>query len=205
MGSIGCFVRRNGLPGFISNNHVLAGENLARVGDHIVQPGTVAKRGVVGRLEAAVKLLYSPPGSKPHLNNVTWNDVDVALAVVDDSIRFSQSYLPNHTLPPIKGLGVPRMRNERVFKVGQGSGLTRGRVVANKTIVAVQYRNGLCWFKDSFEIEGDFRPFSQSGDSGAVVVNGSGEILGILYAANPTAAYACPIDTALQTLNCMLL
>lgn len=43
-GSIGCFVRRNGTPGFISNNHVLAGENSGMVGDHILQPGTLASR-----------------------------------------------------------------------------------------------------------------------------------------------------------------
>jgi len=203
-GSIGCFVRRNGNPGFISNNHVLAGENSGYVGDQIVQPGTFTRSGLVGKLEAVVDLLYSPPGSSPKLRNVSWNDVDIAFAAVEQGINYSQSYLPKYTLPAFKGFGVARL-NENVFKVGQASGLTRGRIVGISTVVPVRYDNGLCWFRNSFEIVGNSgRPFSQHGDSGAVVVNDIGDIVGVLYATNPPIAYACPIDIALRALHCVL-
>ena len=38
-GTLGCWVRRNGELVILSNNHVIADSNLARIGDPIVQPG----------------------------------------------------------------------------------------------------------------------------------------------------------------------
>ena len=53
-------------------------------------------------------------------------------------------------------------------------------------------------------IEGVNGSFSQSGDSGSVVVNENGAVVGLLYAGNSTQIYACPIDEVLQSLNCTL-
>ena len=38
-GTLGCWVRRNGQPFLLSNNHVIANSNSASIGDPIVQPG----------------------------------------------------------------------------------------------------------------------------------------------------------------------
>lgn len=204
-GSIGCFVRSNGVPGVLSNNHVLAAENSAFIGDQIMQPATMARRSPVATLKNFVSLQYSPPHSKPGLGNVRWNEEDAAVALVEEATNCSQSYLPHNAIPSIANLGSARPK-DRVFKVGQASGLTAGRVTATNTVVEVQYNNGSCWFRNSFEITGNYGvPFSQQGDSGAVVLNNSGSIVGMLYAATPTTAYAFPIDSAMLKLQCTLL
>ena len=38
-GTLGCLVRKNGSPYILSNNHVLANSNDAKIGDSILQPG----------------------------------------------------------------------------------------------------------------------------------------------------------------------
>ncbi|MDZ4698545.1 MAG: hypothetical protein SH809_02460, partial [Rhodothermales bacterium] len=40
-GTLGCLVRKNGQTYILSNNHVLANSNAARVGDPILQPGPI--------------------------------------------------------------------------------------------------------------------------------------------------------------------
>ena len=204
-GSLGCFVRRDDWIGIMSNNHVLAGENRGYRGDRIVQPGAVAGNPPhIGELESWVPLKYSPATATPITGNVNWNEVDAAIAFLTSDIHGYQRYLPHHNLPSISGVANAHV-HETVFKVGPTSALTRGSVVAINTQVPSTYAQGVCWFQNSIEIKGEGgRLFSAYGDSGAVVINRSGKIIGVLYSGNGTTSFACPISSVMQQLNCSL-
>jgi hypothetical protein len=61
---------------------------------------------------------------------------------------------------------------------------------------------GGCWFRGSFVIEGDDgEPFSEGGDSGAIVVRQAGEVVGMVYAGNGVETFACPITKVLAELG----
>jgi hypothetical protein len=65
---------------------------------------------------------------------------------------------------------------------------------------------GRCYFQGDFTIQGsNGSKFSGLGDSGSVIVKENGEVTGILFAANETLTYACPIDSVFRELKCTLL
>ncbi len=209
VGTLGCFVRLpDGKPGFVSNNHVVAGENRgSRGSDRILQPGsgTFELDDQVGLLKDFVELRVSAPGASPKAGTVSFNDVDAGLVELDDDIFFKQGFLPSRgwTAPN----AVARARSgDRVFKVGRTTGLTFGEIKDTTTIVGpVPYDPGACWFRRSLVIEGLADTlFSDKGDSGSAIVRANGEIVGLVYAGNGTQTYACPIDTVLTSFGCTL-
>jgi hypothetical protein len=211
IGSIGCFVRLSNDPSklaILSNNHTVAGENRGLRGtDRILQPGALSAIDQVAVLEDYTPLQYSIPGNTPMVGGVIYNDIDAGIAVIDEpTIKWKQEYLPYHTgLPTLSGTATGQL-NDVVFKIGRTTGLTRGEVKDSGTIVGpVPYTPGPAWFSDSMTIEtNDGSPFSLGGDSGAVVVKETGEIIGLLYAGNGKQSYACPIDKVLFDLSCTL-
>src|SRR5207253_1294999 len=131
VGTLGCFVNlASGKPAGLSNNHVFAGENRAQKGkDRILQPGNLAFTGNehIATLTDFVTLTPSPPNARPAAGNVVFNDVDAAVAELNDKIGFSQSYLPSRNQPNPQGTAVARV-GDRVFKVGRTTGLTHGTI-----------------------------------------------------------------------------
>ena len=107
----------------LSNNHVLANENLATIGDNILQPGTfdggVEPVDSVGTLFAFVTIDFSMTA-----NNV----VDAAIALSDTAT------IGNST--PDNGYGTPRSETvdafpgQRLRKYGRTTDQTNGRVFA---------------------------------------------------------------------------
>jgi S1-C subfamily serine protease len=209
IGTLGCFVKIDDeSTGFLSNNHVIAGENRGdRKKDRILQPGSSVFDPVehVGVLEDYVDLVVSPPGAKPHSGSVNYNLVDAGVARLVDGIPFSSGYLPFRSLAAPAGVA-PAMYGDAVFKVGRTTGLTYGRVVDVATVVGpVPYGPGDCWFRRSIVVEGlDGTMFSDRGDSGSAVVKTSGEVIGLVYAGNGFQTYVCPIDEVLRSLECSL-
>ncbi|SIO04926.1 hypothetical protein SAMN05444166_2199 [Singulisphaera sp. GP187] len=209
IGTLGCFVRRvSGQVAVLSNNHVLAGENRGQKGtDRILQPGnlTFAANQHIATLTDFVVLQPSPANARPAKGNVVYNSVDAAVADVEQSIPFTQAFLPTRSLPGPHGTASPKV-GDRVFKVGRTTGLTHGTITAVGIVVGpIAYDPGNCWFNQQFEIVGDNGIlFSDHGDSGSVIVSTTGEVIGLLYAGNGTQTYACPIDKVLIDLNCSL-
>jgi hypothetical protein len=183
---------------------VLAGQNRGRLGDRIAQPGgeQLEDGDVIARLERFVELRTSPIGAHPRWGNVSWNQVDVAVAVLSPERLWVPGFLPHHQLPTLRGTGTPTLGDE-VFKVGRTTGLTRGRIVSvSDRVGPVGYGIGDCWFRGSFTVEGvDGQAFSDGGDSGAAIVGGDGEVLGLIYAGNGVDTYACPIADVLAELG----
>jgi hypothetical protein len=133
---------------------------------------------------------------------VNWNQVDAAVAVLSPALAWDSGFLPHHQLPALRHMGTPTLGDE-VFKVGRTTGLTRGRIVSvSDRVGPVGYGIGDCWFRGSFTVEGlDGQAFSDGGDSGAAIVRGDGEVVGLIYAGNGVDTYACPIADVLAQLG----
>ncbi len=203
VGSLGMLLERDDGRMLLSNNHVLAAQNRGRIGDRIAQPGgaRLDPSQVVARLERFVPLEPSPIAAHPSRGTVVWNRVDAALARVSPGIECVTGYAAGRSLPSPRGLAEPEL-GERVFKVGRTTGLRFGVITSiHERVGPIPYAIGPCWFSGSFVIESDDGlPFSDGGDSGAVVVRTNGEILGLIYAGNGSETYACPITEVLAAL-----
>jgi hypothetical protein len=204
VGSLGMLLEHDGRALLLSNNHVLAGQNQAQLGDRIAQAGgeQLDVDDAIARLEGFVELRPSPSGTHPRWGNVIWNRVDAAVASVSPKLAWQRGFLSHHQLPALRGVATAMLGDE-VFKVGRTTGLTRGRIVSvGDRVGPVGYGIGDCWFRGSFTVEGsDGQAFSDGGDSGAAIVRGDGEVLGLIYAGNGVDTYACPIADVLAELG----
>jgi hypothetical protein len=201
-GTLGCFVTRakEGAVDdlILSNNHVLANENLASKGDSIVQPGKIdggrSPRNRVGFLDRFVILKKRR------------NQVDAATASLAEGVEYYYNWLEG--LGKIAGVrSEPLDEGDRVFKFGRTTGLTEGRVSAIELDnLIVGYDIGDLHFNDQIEIEPvGSKPFSLGGDSGSLIVDGRRRAVGLLFAGNDAdATYANPIETVLDRLKVRL-
>jgi hypothetical protein len=182
----------------LSNNHVLADEDRAKVGDRVVQPGPLdggrAPRDVVGRLARSVKLKRRG------------NRVDAATATIAEGVEYYFNHL--RTFGPLAGArGEAVDLGEIVHKLGRTTGLTKGRVSAIELDgLRVGYDIGELEFDGQIEIEPiAARPFSLGGDSGSLVFDGRRRAVGLLFAGNDVdATYASPIAAVLDALAARL-
>lgn len=205
-GTIGALLRDTDGDGWLllSNNHVLANENRARLGDEVLQPGPAdggrRPADVIGLLDRFVPLARDGI-----------NLVDAALAAVDPEIAADAA--------EIEGLGAlsgtaDQAEVVEVAKLGRTTGPTRGRITAFEVDnVVVSYDLGLLRFDDQIEISGEAEAFSAGGDSGSLVVAteggsaGDGEVaaVGLLFAGSDQGGpdglgvtFANPIATVLE-------
>lgn len=177
-GTLGAFALHRAAQHLVilSNNHVLANEDKAKIGDVIIQPGA-HDGGKRGRDRVGELLAFVP------FEKGSANLVDAAVAQVDSGIGFDSVTLT--------GLGKLDGRREAmlepgdaVAKVGRTTGATRGVVTAIELDdVVVSYERGALSFDWQIEIEGlDDMPFSAGGDSGSVIVDAEGMACGLLFA-----------------------
>ncbi|HMB53516.1 MAG TPA: hypothetical protein VKU40_09385, partial [Thermoanaerobaculia bacterium] len=131
------------------------------------------------------------------------NRLDAALAELLPGVGCEARRLPG--LGRLAGLRhAPLAGGEIVYKVGRTTGVTRGRVSAVEVDgLAVTYAAGECRFDGQIEIEPApgtaGRPFSEPGDSGALVVDEALRAVGLLFAGNGLdASFAHPIATVLD-------
>lgn len=202
-GTLGCFVkdRKTGEILILSNNHVLANEGLARIGDKILQPGkfdggTISQHAI-GTLKRFVKL-----------KKATANLVDCAVADIKSGINHRNTTLGS--FGNLAGLGDDVVPGEIVHKVGRTTGETTGKVTAFELDnVVVQYDIGNLKFDNQIEIEGSGNnSFSDGGDSGSLIVNDSLQAVALLFAGGDVGGsngkgltYANPILTVLNSLK----
>jgi hypothetical protein len=207
-GTLGCFVRdrKTGTVLILSNNHVLANENAAAMGDDVIQPGDVdggtRPADTIGALERFVKL-----------KEVGANLVDAAVANFKKTIKYDGLTITG--LGKLAGLG-PDFLDEGtpVAKLGRTTGLTRGRVTAFELDnVVVAYDLGNLRFDNQIEIEGaGADPFSAGGDSGSLIVDDDIKAVALLFAGGDQGGtngkgftYANPIAQVLDRMKVDLL
>lgn len=205
-GTLGCFVYGRRSPYYLAlltNNHVIADENGNAGGAPVVQQGTLdggtRAANLVGELWKFIKLRTN--GS---------NSVDAALGAIYDDVDFDE--LTIGTLGKLAGPGNVQTLPARavVHKVGRTTGQTRGRITAfDIDKLLVDYGIGQLSFDGQIEIEGTGTSrFSDSGDSGSMIVDSRRRAIGLLFAGGDTGgsnnkglSYANPIATVLDALN----
>ena len=182
----------------LSNNHVYANRNAARLGDRVLQPGTV-DGGVnpddaIGTLHDFEPIRFcSPFPACPE------NRIDAAIAAT------TTDQLGNGT--PANGYGTPRSRTAtarlgmQVQKYGRTTGHTTGRISGVNATINVGFRDGTARFSGQIVISGD--GFSGPGDSGSLIVSGGSgpparRPVALLFAGSRTSTLANPIDLVLQ-------
>ena len=194
-GTIGCVVEKGGQKYILSNNHVLARQNAAAIGEDIVQPGRYDTKpkctnkvatDKVADLSAFVPIVFSTSAN---------NRVDAAIAL------FSTTDFTCATLPAYYGFPSSTTAAATVGlaikKVGRTSSLTTGTVTAINATVNVGYPAGTARFTGQIITTG----ISRSGDSGSLVVtnDSNNNPVGLLYAGSSTTTVLNSIDEVLST------
>lgn len=193
-GTIGARVKdSSGAVFALSNNHVYADENLALIGDSVIQPGTYdggsSPADDIGTLSAFIPIKFDG----------TSNLVDAAIAST------TKNLLSNST--PADGYGTPQSSTVpatiglKVKKYGRTTGETNGRVYAINVTVNVGYSTGVARFDNQIIVTPG--SFSAGGDSGSlIVVNNKRSAahlapVGLLFAGSSQYTVANPINAVL--------
>jgi hypothetical protein len=201
-GTLGAFVTTaDGGLAILSNNHVLADENRADIGDPVIQPadldGGTAADDTVAQLAEYVPIAPAAV-----------NRVDAAIAMLIDDVEADPVGLLG-----VLGAGVLAPEDaDRVEKLGRTTGRTAGRVSAfNVRSVIVEYDiSPTVRFDGQIEIvTDDGSEFSRGGDSGSLIVSDGDRVpVGLLFAGGDQGGpdggpvtYANPIDEVLAALN----
>ena len=197
-GTLGCLVTDGTSRFILSNNHVLANENALPLNSPIFQPGLldggVASTDRVARLKKFIKIRKLP----------ATNHVDAAIALLDAPKLASPLILPNvgaisGTAPIAAAIGMG------VQKHGRTTGFTTGHVTDVSADVNVSYDFGVARFTDQIVIVGNTVPFSDSGDSGSLIVTRPGKrATGLLFAGSASHTIANPIAAVLAALGVTL-
>jgi hypothetical protein len=196
VGTLGAIlVDSNDVRYVLSNNHVLAAENALPVGSYILQPAVYddgAAEDRVGSLSAFIDLKTG--GSD--------NVVDCAVARIDENVSATNN-LPNE--PKLNGTREAEA-DLRVFKYGRSSDKTIGRITSIRLDAVIAYNIGELRFADVFAVTcDDGSPFSESGDSGALIRDAStGAAVGLLIGGTRQKTIACSIGPVLQQLGAKL-
>jgi hypothetical protein len=203
-GTLGALVEdANGTQYILSNNHVLARTNVAKIGDDVIQPGLIDQSpacfkdtsDIVADLSVFIPILFKAKGTIPP------NSVDAAIAQVRpgyvDPTGFITDIgtLSSDTVEP--GLGMP------VKKSGRTTGLTTGNITAVHATVDVSYGSGKT-ARFTNQIVVGAGNFLAGGDSGSLMVEDAitnPRAVGLLFAGSNTTAIANPIDDVLNAFD----
>lgn len=168
-GTLGGFVRIGGALHVLSNNHVLANSDRARVGDPTLQPGPADGGTAADRIGALAAWVDLDPAAANH--------VDAAVALLDEGVDVDLTAYPGG---PLDSVRVDPPESPAVAKIGRTTGFSTGRVTAFEVDgLVIDYPEGAVSFDDQIEVEGDVGSFSDGGDSGSVI-----------FTRDPRAAYA---------------
>ena len=191
-GTIGARVTDGTLVYAVSNNHVYADENLAAVGNNVLQPGAfdggVDPDDAIGTLAAFVPIVF---------DGVTENRVDAAIALT--TVETVGTSTPSDGYGTPASTTVTATPNMEVIKYARTTGQTTGKVDAVNAIVLVGYSTGPALFTGQVIIKSQGGgSFSAGGDSGSLIVTANGNNpVALLFAGNSTITVGNPIDEVL--------
>lgn len=194
----GVFEDREGDLIILSNNHVLAAENRGRRGHMAIQPGRYDGGGTRDRIGLLkyFRPLITTRGKvwdAYHRRRVYgYNVEDSAIAVIDRAELVTDVI---KEIGQINGFNDALVVNETVKKTGRTTGYTTGQVIGLNADVRVNYSMGTLRFKDCILTT----DMSDGGDSGSLLVDGSNNAAGLLFAGSPTVTVHNPIKYARAT------
>ena len=198
-GTLGALVTDTGGKRYaLSNNHVLANENALAIGSAIFQPGLL-DNGDPAKDQIAVlsRFVEIKPMS-------TENKVDAAIAELTKPSLGRATILPKvgklaSTAP------IPAVEQMKVHKHGRTTGYTTGVVFDVAADVKVGYDFGDALFTDQIIIVGTTGSFSNSGDSGSLIIDRtSRRATGLLFAGSASHTIANHISDVLNGLGVTL-
>jgi uncharacterized repeat protein (TIGR01451 family) len=180
----------------LSNNHVLANQNNASIGDAALQPGPTdggsEPADQIGTLHDFVPIDFSGD-----------NQVDAAIALTTtDNLQASTPTDDGYGAP--SATTVPASVGMQVQKYGRTTGLTQGEVSEINVTVTVCYRPIFifCLQSATFVNQIGITPggFSEGGDSGSGIVtdDANKNPVALLFAGSTSRTLANPIDAVLS-------
>jgi len=225
-GTLGCWVRRNGEWMILSNNHVLANINAAKIGDAILQPGSYdggknpddqiatledfvtitlqelpSDCDIAGNIVALLNALSRVVGSDTRLKAVRIRAIE---NIVDAAI--ARPLRQEDVNPEILNIGAIERTATAVLgmplkKSGRTTGYTEGQVTQVDVTANVGYGdNRTALFTDQIMAGA----MSQPGDSGSAVLNNNSELVGLLFAGSDTTTIINRIENVFSALNLTL-
>lgn len=178
-GTIATCVYREPIPGMpkkyyiLSNNHVLANSNNARMGDPILQPGRAdggtIPRDIIARLSCYVPIRFKTPTSTPI------NYVDAAIAEGPFHLLNREIYWIGY----VKRYNYSPRLGQIVEKTGRTTNFTTGRIIGLNATVDVNYGGGRV---ARFARQIITTRMSAPGDSGSLLCDTNEGAVGLLFA-----------------------
>ena len=191
----GFFLDRDGDLVVLSNNHILANENAASVGDPIYQPGpidTSARLNFRGWPDPVNGLPYFGTLKKFVRLKRTGNTHDSAIAVINKKLIDLGLISDVYPIIGKKAAGFKAARvGDQLQKCGRTSGYTTGRVIALHGTFSVGYDFGVAKFNDCVVTTN----MSRGGDSGSIIYDLSMNAVALLFAGSSKVTIANPIET----------
>jgi hypothetical protein len=161
----------------LSNNHVLANSNNAKIGDAILQPGPydggTIPNDIIARLSRFVPIKWKTSSSAP------CNYVDAAIA----EGQFHELNREIYWIGYIKQLYIAPKVGDIVEKTGRTTNFTTGKVTAINATVDVNYGGGRV---ARFCRQILTTNMSAGGDSGSLVCDRDERAVGLLFAGSST-------------------
>ena len=214
-GTLGSLVTRGGTQFILSNNHVLARSDAAKVGDPIIQPGLIdancdkTQATTVANLTQFVNL-------EAESHSASSANIDAAIAQVvsglvdtGGNILYLGESADTNGVPivgaPHAGSGVTALVNMSVAKSGRSTGLTCSTVLAVNTNTSIQYTQNCDGTGTPFTVVYDNQvdvaggDFSAQGDSGSLIVSQTtADPVALLYGGSDTDTVANPVTPVLN-------
>ncbi|MEU1465065.1 serine protease [Streptomyces sp. NPDC005727] len=176
----------------LSNNHVLANSNDARIGDPVLQPGPydggTPENDTIAWLSRYVPIKYMQDGAAP------LNYVDAAIAEAD----FRNLDRRLYWVGDVKRVNSAPQIDTLVQKCGRTTNYTTGRVLNINATVDVNYGDGrVARFANQILTT----PMSAGGDSGSLVCDLEEGAVGLLFAGSPNVTIMNPVPLVEQLLG----
>ena len=184
-GTLGAIVKDSDGTYVLSNNHVLADVNAAHPGAPVSQPGDLDRRAtsktLIGVLDRFVPISFARS-----------NVVDCAIAEIlkDVRLRLGRHRGLRRRMKAVKPVTIDDL-DRPVLKAGRTTGVTRGHITQVdvdrlKVDMGDEGDPREALFSNQIEIIGDDgRAFSDDGDSGSLILDGSGHPRALLFCGGP--------------------
>jgi hypothetical protein len=221
-GTLGCVIRRDDVRYILSNNHVLACSNNAKIGDSIIQPGPhddgKFPEDHIADLADFVPINFSGIPSECPISNGFIKIINGILYMIKSKTRLqaikqAQSNLVDAAIA--KPLNDEDVSDEifeigriigaesailgmKIQKSGRTTGKTQGEITQVDVTANVHYGGvKIAQFTDQIMAG----PMCAGGDSGSAVLDEDNNIVGLLFAGSDSTMVANRIENVFELLN----
>ena len=189
-GTLGCiaYIKNSNVPVILSNWHVLYGKGAVKNDNVWLSEGN--------KQRDLTELGYVHSGKIGNIWFHNWEFfVDCAIGTISNPKMIA-------SLPEINGCAEAKP-GDKVHKMGAASRLTQGTIIDVKYEEKTTVNGRIIFAKNQLLIRSEnSKPFSEGGDSGAVILNKNNEIVGLLWGTNNKGeGLVCPILPVMAALN----